>query len=288
MKQNVISTLSYFSQFSYPATIEELYIFHPNKISKKTLQKQLDVLLQKKIVRSVTINSTPRYIQIGTKGAQSYTTRYNHSLKVIDSTEHHLKFLELIPFIQYLGISGSLSMLNAAQSSDIDIFIITTPGTRWTVRFMVLAYKKVLSLFHPACGLKLCFNLIFAQDGLGISKKKQTEYIGHEILQLKSLYNKSQTYQHLIRSNKWIASFFPNYTPHGPPSRGELKGGVEIISDVNKYHINLSKQPYLISLFENLARGIQTWWLDRKGYAYSERGNQLWLIQKDYEDELRR
>jgi len=271
MKQNVTSALFYFSQFSYPATLDQLHTFHPKKISKLTLQKQLDILIHEKTVKTIQINSIPRYILVSTKGAQNYTSRHSHSLNLTYEAEQHLRFLELIPFIQYLGISGSLSMLNAAQTSDIDIFIITTPGTRWIVRFMVLAYKKVLSLFNPAFGFKLCFNLIFAQDGLVISKKKQTEYIGHEILQLKSICNKSQTYEILLKKNAWILKLFPN---------------VHINSSIYDSSLNLSKQPYLILLFEDVARGIQTWWLDRKGYAYSEQGNQLWLIQKDYENEL--
>lgn len=271
MKRATPSALFYFSQFSYPATLDQLQTFHPKKISKPILQRKLNTLISDKIVRTIKINSVPRYVLTGTKGAQNYTIRYNHSLNLTHQSEQYLRVLELIPFIQYLGISGSLSVLNATQRSDIDIFIITAPGTLWVTRFIVVVYKKILSLFHPLLGYKLCFNLFFSQNGLLMTQKKQTEYIGHEILQLKPIFNKSQTYEILLQKNQWIGDFFPN---------------VHINSGRSNSQFRLSKQSYLISIIESFTRSIQTWWLDRKGYEYSERGNQLWLIQKDYEKEL--
>ncbi|MDA1316584.1 MAG: hypothetical protein O3B87_01000 [bacterium] len=272
MSKTVISTLSYFAQFNYPASIELLHLFHPHTISKPLLQKKIDALVQRKDIRTIVINGEKRYY-LSSNRLNNYVSRYALSTYLISQTEQHLSLFELVPMISYMGISGSLSMLNAAHSSDIDLFIITSPGTQWMVRCIVLLYKKIQCVINPTFGSKLCINLIFAQNGLKIGKKKQNEYIGHEILQLKSVFNKSQTYEIMLSNNKWILTFFPN---------------VHINSSLVTPYVSLSKQFNMISLFERFVRMIQIWWLDRKGYTFSERGNQLWLIQKDYEVKLRR
>lgn len=285
MSKNVVSTLSYFSQFNYPASIEQLHTFHSSKISQALLQKKIDALVQSKKVRSMSIDGEKRYYLNSTK-LNAYQSRFNHSAYLLQQARRHLRLFELIPLIKYIGISGSLSMLNASKTSDIDLFIVTTPGTLWIVRFVVLIYKKIQSVLNPSFGNKLCINLIFAQNGLSMRKKKQTEYVGHELLQLNTIFNKSQTYEIMLKKNKWIALFFPNYTPHDPPSRGELKRGVQINYKKIKSQFRLSKQSFIILLIEQFLRSIQTSWLDRKGYKYRDTGKQLWLIQKDYEKEL--
>jgi len=271
MIQDVTLVLSYFSYYLYPATFKQLYTFYPKKISRLNLQKGLRILVNDKTIRTIKIDEELRYMLPRIKTAQDYHARYYHSRNLIHTAEQYLRLLKPISWIRYLGISGSLSMLNATQASDIDIFIITSVGSHWTARFIVLLYKKILCLLNPRFGYKLCFNLIFAQNGLEIAKRKQTEYVGHEMLQLYPIFNKSQTYEMFLQKNQWISHFFPN---------------VPINSPKLNHQFILPKQSYFMKKLECLLRSIQKWWLDGKGYISQEERNQLWLIQKDYEDRL--
>ena len=87
------------------------------------------------------------------------------------------------------------------EKGDIDIFVIISVNRIWTARFLLLLHKYILKVTNPEIGKKLCYNLFFAEDGLEIAKNKQNEYIGHEILQLKPIINKNDTYSRFINKN---------------------------------------------------------------------------------------
>ena len=124
-------------------------------------------------------------------------------------------YLSKIPFILFVGISGSLAMNNAKPQSDIDLFIITQKNTLWISRFFSLV---LLSLNHFSLRRahnknernKICLNLWIDQNALTMPDMPQNAYTAHEIAQVVPLYNKMGTYSQWISKNDWVNGYWPH------------------------------------------------------------------------------
>lgn len=83
-------------------------------------------------------------------------------------------FLVKMPGVSAIFLSGSLSLGNATKESDIDFFIVTTPGRIFTARFFVAGILKIFGLLatdsqnHAG---KICPNHYITTDNLEIQEK---------------------------------------------------------------------------------------------------------------------
>ncbi len=122
-------------------------------------------------------------------------------------------FLENIPTIKFVGITGSLAMNNAEEASDIDLMLITKNRTLWTTRGIVLVFLKLFGFKLRRAGQKeekdkLCLNLWLDEGDL--EWKDRNEFTAHEIVQIKPLINKNNTFEKFLFKNKWILDYWPN------------------------------------------------------------------------------
>lgn len=267
MTDSILHVVDYFSYFSYPPTIEEVYRFLSIKVSKREFNSTISQLESSKkiLVTEGRISRQDNLFLV-------YNKKKVISQQYITSVYTFIPFLQYIPSVLYVGISGSLSMLNTSKKGDIDLFVITTENTLWITRLVILVYKRIVTIVQKDIGSKLCLNMLFSEKGLQIPVHKQNEYIGHELLQLKTVFDKGQTYDHLLQKNKWVTGLFPNIR----------------IKNI-KYNLDtrLSLQSKITSVIDSLLKNMQVWWLSRKTYKWHEENNQLWLIQKDFEEKLR-
>ncbi len=268
MDQSILRVLQYFEQFEYPPSLYELKIFNGKKISIHTLKEALRELEKKGAI----YRNNDRFTRHN-KLFHQYSNKRKHSIQYFRKIINALSWTAQIPSIQFVGVSGSLSMLNMTQKGDIDLFVITKSHSIWQTRFILLVYKYLLKVLDPDIGRKLCFNLFFSEGGLKIAKNKQNEYIGHEILQLKAIVNKNNIYERFLLQNEWILKIFPN---------------VQISSKHNVSTNRSSPFPYLSAILEKILEKIQIWWLSRKNIRWDYGRGQLWLIQDDFEKKIKK
>lgn len=149
-----------------------------------------------------------------TKG-QARIKREQISKQKLKIAQKASKILSRIPTIKFVGVTGSLAMMNAKKDSDIDLMIITKAGTLWTTR--LLCYMAVwlngYKIRNPRNKLEkdmLCINLWLDKDDLLWNKKDRNIYTAHEIAQIVPLVNKNKTYEKFLYLNKWVLDFWPN------------------------------------------------------------------------------
>lgn len=192
-----MNAIKYFVYFRFVPTLSQYYIFAKSKKLPKNSQ-----VIKGRIVTK----SNQAYLQETLLRAKISQQKINKQLLL-------LKFLASLPWIQYLGISGSVSMLNAKKNDDLDLFVITKANRLWTARFFLIVLTSFLGKRRQRLATyvkdKLCLNLFFSEENLKIPKHKQTEYVAHEVLQLKTVVNKNQTYERLLTTNSWIFKLFP-------------------------------------------------------------------------------
>ncbi len=212
MEKEIISVVKYFSFFAYQPTLEEIHTFLPAKISKNELKKELNrIVRQKKLLASE--NTPPQY---SIKQSQSSNIKYQISKKKLNSWRFkiYIKTLSIFPQIKLIGLSGSIAMMSTSLDDDIDLFIITQKKRLFTGRFLAVIFAYLMELKRKieqkkAPG-KVCLNLFFDESNLRVPKFKHSEYVAHEVLQMKPIINKDQTYERFLEANEWVFKLFSN------------------------------------------------------------------------------
>lgn len=217
----IIRTLAYAEIFDYPMTDTEIHKYLITKKKIPLLQIQ-EVLLSSNLIEHLDGYYALRDIE---QLVNIRRTRATHSRRKLARAFFIANILTLIPTIKLIGISGSLSMMNAGVHDDIDLFFITRKNSLWMSRFFVtvilyfLKQKRKRGVPHAAN--KICPNMFIASDNLSFRKKQQNLYIAHEITQLKILYDRGNTHAQFLSQNTWISQFLP----HGGNMPARKKSG---------------------------------------------------------------
>ncbi len=209
VEKNIIATLAYFDVFSYPLTLSQILKYVPSRFEDINDLKELleDIPVIKESQGYYCLMDREEIIQ-------KRKDREEISIKKMVRAEVVTKLISVIPFIQLIGVSGSLSMRNAELADDIDLFIVTQSNRLWLTRLLVvlalmLAGQK-RKRNEKVAQNKICPNMFVADNSLQCVKSERTLYMAHEIVQMKVTYDKNATHNRLLASNNWISKFFPN------------------------------------------------------------------------------
>jgi hypothetical protein len=277
MENDVLHVLKYFTIFSYAPTFEELHTF----LSKKTTKKELHAFLKKskKVIKRndrYTIQGYGQHIDLTAK-------KGNPSMCKIKRLQHVIHILKIIPFIQFIGLTGSVAMSNAEVDDDIDLCIITTQNRMWITRFFSLLILQLLGIRRKrgvrTAKDKMCLNLFFDEQDLTLPLTKQTEYGGHEILQMKPLVNKKNAYEKFLSANAWVVEMFPN------ASKNYIK-----TYKIDKKTNNFLQFPLMIitNLIEHAVKRFQMNLIRKHKTKERITSTQLWFFPYDYEDKVKK
>lgn len=210
MDECIINTLSYFDLFDYPLTFAEIkkYLCCLQDVSDTELHEILESI-------SIIQEQDGFYYFLGRSQIINKRIERNEiSYQKFAKAKIIGRILSFIPTIEYIGVSGSLSMNNASDGDDIDLFFITKQNTLWLTRFAV---NILLSILKQKRGRrqknikdKICPNMFLSYDNMLFKKKRQTVYTAHELVQMRTLINKNSTYELLVHKNKWLYDYLPN------------------------------------------------------------------------------
>lgn len=209
VEKNIIATLAYFDVFSYPLTLSQILKYIPSRFEDMNdLKESLeDIPLIKESQGYYCLMDREEIIQ-------KRKDREEISIKKMARAEIVTKMISIIPFIQLVGISGSLSMRNAELTDDIDLFIVTQNNRLWLTRLLVvlllLLTGQKRKRNEKVAQNKICPNMFVTDASLRCSKRERTLYMAHELVQMKVTYDKNATHNRLLERNNWISKFFPN------------------------------------------------------------------------------
>jgi len=210
MDECIIETLSYFDIFDYPLTFSEI---------KKYLCCEIDCSDDEflEAIQSIPIiqESNGFFYFLGRNSiSEKRMERAEISIRKYARATIIAHLLSLIPTIEYIGVSGSLSMNNASLTDDIDLFFITKSNTLWISRFLVNTLLYITKQKRQRTGDevkdKICPNMFLEAGKLQTPEKRKTLYNAHEIIQLRTLFDRHDFNSLLLSKNKWINVFFPN------------------------------------------------------------------------------
>lgn len=217
VKAAILKTLCYADIFNYPLKKNEIHrwLISPQPVSKKLLFKSLS---------STPYISRHQGYYFIKPNKSSVSLRKKHALfsrsKLILANKA-ANYLKIIPFINLIAVTGALSMNNSHAHDDIDLFIITQKNRLWLTRLLSVI---ILELFHlrrrPSTPVsdpdrniinnKICLNLFLDETSLSLSSSRRQLYTAHEVVQIKPLYDKKNTYHQFLFSNSWVRKFLPH------------------------------------------------------------------------------
>lgn len=140
--------------------------------------------------------------------------REKYSQKKLKIAKKASELISKIPTVLFVGVTGSLAMMNADKNSDIDLLIITRKNTLWTTRVLVYFVLRTMhfALRKPQDKNErdaLCLNMWLDETSLVWGRKDRNIYTAHEIAQIVPLTNKNNIYERFLFENKWILKYWP-------------------------------------------------------------------------------
>lgn len=287
----IIKVLKYFSFFNYPPSFEEIYTFLPQKTSRIALKKAiLNLERQKKIISS---GKSGKYT-LAQYSKTISNIKYQISKRKLNGWRFriYIKLLSLFPQIKLVGLSGSIAMMNADYEDDIDLFIITAKNRLFTGRLIALILAQLLALrrrrttYHQRSlpignKDKVCLNLFFDESNLKIPKFKQTEYVAHEVLQMKPVIVKGNVYEQFLAANNWVFKIFPNAKNYR-----KLKTNFHEFSYSWQLASN-SRKSFITDKIESLLKSLQLYFIKRHQTSEIITDTQLWFHPEDFGERIK-
>jgi len=329
LEKKILKTIRYFSFFDYPPSLEEIYTFLGKKATKKKVEETLKSLERKdKIKKEKDLNNVIRYTlyvtrnntvgeystrrkasnfksQISKLKTEKYNEKYLFSQKKLQNWRFRLyiKILSFFPQIKLVGLSGSLAMMSADKEDDIDLFIITAKNRLFTGRFIAVFLAKILGIHRgynrrftlhvPRYTNKVCLNLFFDESNLMVPEFKRNEYVAHEVLQMKPIINKDNTYERFLKVNSWVFEMFPNAKENAKFKIQISKSKFKMQNFINNFRflIVILRFAFCILNFlaiavENMLKNLQMSFINRHRTTEFITKTQLWFHPEDFYNKL--
>jgi len=208
-KRIILETLHYADIFDYPLTADEI---------KKFLVGTADATFEETLMQIsadlVLIHVDNFYCLPGREEIVGLRRRREEWSKPKSRKAQRIaSLLKFIPWIKLIGVTGALAMGNSDEEDDIDLMIITSSGRLWLTRGLVATFLLLTGQYRRASKIKnrICPNLMLSEKALEFPDRDL--FTAHEIVQMKPIFERGNTYQKFLWANKWIKDFLPNWRP---------------------------------------------------------------------------
>lgn len=200
----ILKTVIYGDIFHFPMTEEEIHHFliHDEQVEFAVIKERLE--FSSFLASSLCFDGT--YYALATR-PDIFTLRHDRE-KMMQQLAGRVKtygrLLMYFPFVEFVGVTGALSMRNpSTDEDDLDYLVVTRPGRVWLARACIILLVRIMRLRK----IEICPNYVLASDQL--KQARQDLYIAHEIAQLLPLAQ-TTLYEQLRNQNRWTEDHLAN------------------------------------------------------------------------------
>lgn len=206
INEAILMCLCYFDVFQYPMKREQIKFFLPYVLPDETdMEHRLRSGPLAKLV-----SSKEGYFFLNGRDPDIVKERHQQeqfAKKRWRIARFMAGIIKMFPYVRAVFVSGNLSKNLSRRDSDIDFFILTSPGKLWIARFLLTAFKKIFLLNKRTF---FCINYFRSTDYLKFDDA-QSFFTAVELLTLKPVYNGCY-YEKILLENGWINPIFPNHS----------------------------------------------------------------------------
>jgi len=198
-----LKTILYFSIFRYPLKIEEIHSYTKHNHINETTD-ELQHFIDEKILTKIDD------FYVYANDLESVAKRLKGNLqakKTLIKANQRAKTIYKFPYVEAVGVSGSLSKGYYDDECDIDFFVITKPYKLWICRTLLILYKKIFLLNSKKY---FCVNYFISANQLEI--EEQNRFTATELKTLIPMQGK-EIFENFYKSNQWVTTYFSKFNP---------------------------------------------------------------------------
>jgi hypothetical protein len=257
IKEHILQTIRLAHYYNSAFDRDQLYKYLRIKINRTAFESILDQLIDQHV-----ISEDKGFIFNGDLQTQ-HEQRQQWSRELLQKYKIYIKILSIIPWIKFIGLTGSNAFESCDNDDDLDIFIICKQDRLWICYFSIVLISKLFKKRKV-----LCVNYLVDEKNLLFGKK--TYYTAVQLVQMLPVYNKPSK-QILIQANPWLATCLPNLNnevnPEIADQKKENKGsGFQFFSGLmqkmnklifERYYLRIAKKfPDYIGTSMTLKEGV--------------------------------
>ncbi len=203
LTEGIVKALLYSDIFHYPLTADEIYERLDIRCDdREDVSRALEELIASKLVFQFgDFYSLRDEVAL----ALRRTAGNKMASKMMGKAVRRSRLIYSFPFVRAVMISGSLSKDYYDKNSDIDFFIVTSPGRVWLTRGLLALFQRIV-LFNSH--KYFCVNYYIDHERLSLDERNI--FTATEVITLKPMCG-SEHYHGLIESNKWVSSYYPQF-----------------------------------------------------------------------------
>lgn len=250
-----IAAICYADVFDYPLTKGELKKYEINvaatlAVANKKLAGQGPVATKDQ--NYCYLEGRENVVHLRKKREQWAKEKFRAAQSVVS-------FLQKIPTIQLIAVTGALAMNNTDKHDDIDLLVVSSPHSVWTTRFLSIAMVELLGKRRRprdhSFGDKICLNMFLDTDHLMVPKREQDLFSAHEVAQVRVLFDRGTIENKFHHENSWITQYLPKF-----------KGQSSKVKEIQKKKSSkiLWILEFVLWTFERFAEFVQMRYMDSK------------------------
>jgi predicted nucleotidyltransferase len=117
--------------------------------------------------------------------------------------------LQLVPFVRFVAVTGSLGRGEAGPDSDADLFVVTAPGRLYTARALALvllhATQQRINVEAGRIAGSVDPNYWLSADDLDI--RPHTAFVARDYTAMVPLWDGATIYDRLRYANEWVGRY---------------------------------------------------------------------------------
>lgn len=228
LEQAIFRTVAWFSLSEYPVTGFEIWKWLLRPTVSYRLSEVLRVLeescwLAARVHRNggffVLRSADPTPAFPLDKGMEMSALRHDRFLNAARKHKRlalALKYLGRIPTVRAIAACNTLAWSNTTETSDIDLFIITSPRRIWITRLLTALPFALMGL-RPGSNRRdpFCFSFFVTEEAGDLAPVQlhaEDIYLAQWIRSLVPVYGQ-QIFASLQTQNRWVHRIFPNAFP---------------------------------------------------------------------------
>lgn len=217
LRRSLAATLAYFDLFDYPLTLGELMRYRyrfPDEPSGAAWSAA-DALAALDDAAFGTKNG--HWFLAGRDAiVETRARRFRLAERKLARARRVTSFLRFLPSVRLIAVCNSLAIANADVESDIDLFVVTRPGTLWATRFAVVSALALLGLrpSDRSHADKVCMSFFVSETCADLSRcalAPDDTYLRYWIATLLPLYDAGGAYGRFVSKNSWVADRLPGF-----------------------------------------------------------------------------
>ncbi len=253
LEQSVMRTILWFSQFSYPVTVFELWkwLLEPERVyglgevyavleRSGWLQEKLEIQSGYYALKGLRIENL----------IASRQERFLDAERKFRALRRAADYFSLLPGVRSVAAGNTLAWWSTTKDSDIDLYIVTRPGLIWSTRFW-LVLPFLLRGRRPTHGQSLnvqdpfCFSFFSTSQRLNVEELciPRDYYMAFWVRSLVPVLDRDGSLRELQTQNRWASQRLPNAQPRAHHHRHEPRRVFPI--------------PFQWKLTESLFRSVQ-------------------------------